>query len=228
MSVTTAAAASVEYREQSVPPDVCHGIVAKRTEATGQISVGAAAGNACVCQPAGAGPRAAAAARPAPPSGDHKDQDDDGALKAGAAMLGLWPKDSGNHTGHVVTGQIVRNVRHEPVAAAHAPEGGSHHAFSYGRHANVWHAPSTVARTTTDAPPHRASTGNSKDNTRHKPVAGARLAAKIPPHSDGSRRSLATAAAHPVPHHRLIVETKPMQPKVLPNSPRRELPPILS
>lgn len=227
MSVTSAAVAAVEYREQWTPPNARHGAVARQAEATSQIAVGATVGNACVCQPAGAGPRAAAA-RPAPPSADHKDQDDDGALKAGAAMLGLWPKDSGNHTGHVVTGQIVRNVRHEPVAAAHAPEGGSHHAFSYGRRANVWHAPSTVARTTRDAPPHRTSASSSKDNTQHNPIAGARLAAKIPPHSDGSRRSLATAAGHPVPHHRLVVETKPMQPKVLPNSQRRELPPILS
>jgi len=227
MSVTTAAVAAVEYREQWTQPDVRHGAVEKRAEASGQNALGAAAGNACVCQPAGAGPRAAAT-RPAPPSGDHKNQDDDGALKAGAAMLGLWPQDSENPTGHVVTGQIVRSVRHEPVAAAHAPEGGSHHAFNYGRRANVWHAPSTVARTTTDAPPHRTSAGNSMDNTQHKPIAGARLAAKIPPHGDGSRRSLATAAGHPVPHHRLVVETKPMHPKVLPNSLRRELPPILS
>ena len=226
MSVTTAAAAAVEYREHWTPPDARHGAVAKPAEAAGPIATGAAAGNACIPQPAGTDPRAVAA-RPAPPAGAHKGPDDEGALKAGAAMLGLWPKDSENHAGHVVTGQIVGNFRREPAAAAHATEGGAHRAFSYGRRANVWHKPTAVARATTDTP-HYTSANSSKDNTRHKPVAVAHSTARIPSHSDGSRRSPATATAHPAPHHRLVEDAKLVQPKVLPPPLRRELPPIIS
>jgi hypothetical protein len=217
MGVTTAAWAAVEHHEQWTSSDAQHGAVAKRPEA--------AASNACAPQPASTNSRAVAA-RPAPAPGAHKGPDDEGALKAGAAMLGLWPKDAENHASHVVTGHVASNARHESLAATHSTKGGPNHAFSYSHHANVWHKPPAVAHATTNTPHHTTAVSR-HDNTRRKPVTLAHSTAKMPPHSDASRRASATAAGHPVPRRGLVADTRSMQPKGHPNPQRRELPPLL-
>jgi hypothetical protein len=173
MGVTTTAAAADDYREQWNPPRAQQGVAAPRALT---IAGGPTAANACLPASAGAGP------------------DDEGALKAGAAMLGLWPKEAGHRPAHVVTGQIVgsasaatsgargRGAAGGHPAVARALEVAPHHAINTSGRANVWHRPAGVAQASEGASRHAIGRSR-RANVWHEPAGVAHASERAPHHA---------------------------------------------